>query len=667
MEQRQFFLRDILTVVFKHLKLIIALPLIVFAVVFVGNYVWPPTFESSAQVRLTRGREVSQADPTVTQAAQTINMIQMTVEDINSELNLIHSKDLLRSVVEELDLHKNGDFPYGDSLLTKPFELIKGAGGFVLGLLQLTGRPSAVDRAMDQLDERLVAEPVRDSYVIEIRCRMGSAALAQEVLDKVLTVYQERHIEVFQNDKSVPFFEQQVTRVEEKLRAAQAELQGFRKGKSISLMDTEKELLLEQYTDAKKVLSQLAETQSALEADSVDSNLISSLSSQTDSTVVREMQLRLLELLLERNRVVQSLGPKHPTVASLKEQLQRAQQDLIEAIASTKQITENKLNVAQARLEQLNETKAELEKLEQEVAILSDNYEYYSQKLEESRVADMLATESISNIKVVSSPAKPIEPIRPRRLLNLALALIGGAIAALAIAFFLDYLDHGLKTPEDVEYYAKVPLLASFFNKAGQPLDSREAERLAILLDTATGEGGSQILQVMNSVPGEGSDGVANGLADVFANDPEAPTLLVDFAGDVGRGRNARYGLTDVLLDQTDFDEVFASDGNLTVVGRGSHREYPSYLWSSERMQKFVQELRRRYKHIVFHVGPALQSHDALKLARYADGVILVIKADATRREVVSRALDLLKEAKVTGAVLTERTQKIPQAVYRRI
>ncbi len=79
--------------------------------------------------------------------------------------------------------------------------------------------------------------------------------------------------------------------------------------------------------------------------------------------------------------------------------------------------------------------------------------------------------------------------------------------------------------------------------------------------------------------------------------------------------------------------------------------------------------MRKRYRHIVFHVGPVLQSHDALQLAGYTDGIVVTIKSDATRREVVVRAKSVLKEVedKIVGAVMTQRRQTIPSAVYRRI
>jgi polysaccharide biosynthesis transport protein len=86
-------------------------------------------------------------------------------------------------------------------------------------------------------------------------------------------------------------------------------------------------------------------------------------------------------------------------------------------------------------------------------------------------------------------------------------------------------------------------------------------------------------------------------------------------------------------------------------------------------MRGLLTELRKQYQHVLIHVGPILQSQDALTVARHVDSILLVVKADATRREVVNRAMDSIRDArpKVIGAVLTERTQTIPNAVYRRI
>jgi Mrp family chromosome partitioning ATPase len=125
----------------------------------------------------------------------------------------------------------------------------------------------------------------------------------------------------------------------------------------------------------------------------------------------------------------------------------------------------------------------------------------------------------------------------------------------------------------------------------------------------------------------------------------------------------------DVLMDQAVLDDALISDGNLFVLGRGTQPEIPLYMWNSPRMASFIAELRERFHFVVFHLGSVLQTAETLRLARSVDGTVIVIRSDSTRREVVGRAIDMLREAKgkVFGAVLTERKQQIPQVIYRRI
>lgn len=676
MEQRQFYLRDILTVVFKHKRLIVVLPLFIIAVTFVGGYVWPPSFESEAKIRLTRGREVSQADPTVI-GGSSMNMIQMGPADINSEIELIHSHDLLMDVVNAkydeagqpsdngVELFNHPMFPYGDSILIQPYKALLKTIGEILILIGLKVDPKPDEEAIDILDRRLEVEPVSDSYVLRMKLRLGTADLANGVLEKIVETYQRKHIDLFSNQKSSPFFEKRLEDARAKLAEAQAKLQRFREENKISLLETEEGILLSQYSEDKKILTQLQETEQAISGKDIDSSLISSLSSQTDSTVVREMQLRLLELLLERTRVQQSLGPAHPTVQSIEQQVRGAQASLLEAIANTKAMTLKKIETSQARLEELNSTKAENEQKTKDVQIATQQFEFYSSKLEESRVGDQLATEKISSVKVLDNPTKPFEPARPRKVLNLILAAIGGVLLSLALAFLFDYMDYGLKTPEDVEFYTGVPTLASFFNTGGKPVDAKEAERLSVLLDTMV-PGESQVLQFTCSVPGEGSAQIAEAVANAYANDPTSRTLLIDLTGETTRGKRAAGGITDVLMGEASFDAIFTVEDVFTVVGRGAQPIGP-YLRRPENMNGLVEQLRKRYKYVIFHAGPALTTHEALRLAHYTDGVVVVVKSNATRRQIVARAIQMFEKGKVLGVVLAQRTQMIPSAVYRRI
>lgn len=671
MDQRQFFVRDILTVLFKRIKLIIFLPLLIFAVVFVGNYLWPPKYESSAKVRLVRGREVSQSDSTVTQSGQDMTMISLTVEDLNSEIELVHSRDLLQQVVQdpELDLTKTPDFPYGQSPLRAPFQATRAIVATVLDVLQIKKKPDPLELAMDQLSASLSVEPVRDSYVLQISCSLGTPQLAQKVLQKVVEVFKNRHIGVFSTPESSPFFAEKLTTTTAALKEKEAQMLATRQQLDVGAVDKEIELLNEQYTQNDRLLKQLADLETVVGGQDLETSYTALLAMETEATVVREIQLRLYELVLERDRVKQSLGENHPQVQSLNNQVSQAISDLKRAIDSVRQATNVRQENTKARLNEVNGVKTQFDALQREIDVLVEDFELYSQKYREATISEQLAKLNVSSIRDLSSATLPSNPVSPNRLMNLLLAIVGGFVLALGLAFFFEYLDHGLKTPEDVDHYVKLSPLATFFNRPGQALDAREAERLSLMLDTLTNkDSDAQVYEVTSAVAKEGTPEVSMALAKAFSNDPESRTLLIDFAGGMSQAKRAVTGLSDVLLEQARIEEVIDSSDNLVIIGRGSQTDCPAHLWGSDRMKQLMTTLKGRFKYIVFNTGPVLQSHDAIKLARHADGVIVAIKADATRREVVIRAAEMLKDANATilGAVLTERTQTIPKAVYRR-
>jgi uncharacterized protein involved in exopolysaccharide biosynthesis len=668
MDQRQIFLRDVLSVVFKRKFLIVFFLIAVFAVVFVGNYAWPPSYESTAKVRLMRGRETSQTNSTVLRTpGESVSMVQMTPEDLNSEIELIYSADVLAKVAAETGL--NQGIPTGGGPLQGLFRLASSALDQVQYLLALKARPDENQRAMLALKKAIRVTPIKESHVMEITCRMGDPASAQKILAAVLEAYKAKHIEVFSLPDTITFFQEQSGRVATELATAQAKLEKFRTENKLVSLEAENNLLLEQYTNAKKLLVQLKESESATQTlgeEITDQKTIETLARSTENPVVTELQLRMLELLLERSRMVQSLGPKHPEVLGVSKSIENAQAQLKDAIASTRSFTEQKMADLETRLATLNKLQAQVEELDREVKTKADAQDYYAQKVEESRVSDAMSKGSITNIKVISEPDLPANPVTPRKLLNLVLALFGGLAGGIALAFFLDYLDHGLKTPEDVEHFLKLKPLASFMRAGAAGISQKESARLATMIDVQRGDKPLKLLQVHSAVSGEDSYAVAKGLAESYAGQQEGKVLLVDLADEKSSGS----GFTNLAMEGGSPHEfIAAGDKGVFTLGRGTHAECPAFVWKSSDMTRLIDTLRTNYSHVVFHTPPVLQASDALNLSRISDGIIFVIMADKTRREVVERAVDMLSGAgnKVIGAVLTGRTQPIPSAIYKRI
>jgi len=108
---------------------------------------------------------------------------------------------------------------------------------------------------------------------------------------------------------------------------------------------------------------------------------------------------------------------------------------------------------------------------------------------------------------------------------------------------------------------------------------------------------------------------------------------------------------------------------NLWLLSAGASAVGSPSLLNSERLKERLKELRQEFNYVLID-APALNLHaDAITMARNADGVVIVLKADSTRRESALSALDSLRQAnvEVLGAVLNRRTFPIPGFLYCRL
>jgi hypothetical protein len=106
--------------------------------------------------------------------------------------------------------------------------------------------------------------------------------------------------------------------------------------------------------------------------------------------------------------------------------------------------------------------------------------------------------------------------------------------------------------------------------------------------------------------------------------------------------------------------------GNLWLVPEGARdsRSGPSASWNS-----FLAEVRREFEYSIVQGPVAGESDEATAVAQAADGIILVLSAERTRRATARRVKEALvaAHANILGAVLSDREFPIPDAIYRRL
>ena len=130
------------------------------------------------------------------------------------------------------------------------------------------------------------------------------------------------------------------------------------------------------------------------------------------------------------------------------------------------------------------------------------------------------------------------------------------------------------------------------------------------------------------------------------------------------------HGLSDALLDPSPMSG-FATQlsPNLWIVSCGSAVEKAEGLLTSSRMQARLSELRSIFKYVLVDASAMNVSREAVVLGTASDGVILILKANSSRKETARGAVRELQAAKVRvlGAVLNQRTFPIPQSIYSKL
>ena len=161
---------------------------------------------------------------------------------------------------------------------------------------------------------------------------------------------------------------------------------------------------------------------------------------------------------------------------------------------------------------------------------------------------------------------------------------------------------------------------------------------------------------------GEGKSVTLANLAVTLAQS-EHQTLIVD--ADLRRpsqgslwGLSDGEGLTSMLLDEAALQspqiQSTTVDG-LAVLTSGPLPPNPADVLASQRMDAVIARLSEMAEYILFDVPPVLAVSDAAILGRKLAGVLLVVKAGASRRDHTARARDQLERvgAHLIGAVLT--------------
>jgi polysaccharide biosynthesis transport protein len=442
-----------------------------------------------------------------------------------------------------------------------------------------------------------------------------------------------------------------------------------------------------------------------------------------NNPLTTQLRGNIATLETEKGRLLSIYTVDHPRIQELNQQIGEARKALNGEINNVVRGIESSYTASRAREDALEaegkrqqdlalglkQVGVDYAVLNEEVTVSRGLYESVLKRLNETNVGNDLAA---ANIAIMQRAEMPLMPSSPKTLLILAVSAILGLLLAVGYAFFIEYMDVAVNTPQGVwaavslatlgvvpqlgslqqrsrlmlPLYAKTKRhesaekpdqslpkeLVVVRNRLSMIAESYRTIRTALLLSQA--EHPPKVIVLTSPSPGDGKTMTSVNLAIALAQSGQR-VLLID--SDLRKGRchklvnvENHHGLTNVLTGHASLQESIQQTaiGNFYLLPRGALPPNPADLLMSQRMSELLRELRESFDFILIDSPPVIAVSDATIVSSLCDGVLLVFHGQQTTTPRARRALERLESigAPIIGVVLNGVDMRNPDYVdYR--
>ena len=363
-----------------------------------------------------------------------------------------------------------------------------------------------------------------------------------------------------------------------------------------------------------------------------EQELLNSMPQVVNSDFIKTLKQQAAQLAAERARLLAKYTKQHPYVISVQNQL-----EAVNAQISTE-----------------------------------------TRRLVQSIKIELSGQFSGNNIRIIDAAVVPDKPVRPRKLLNLAIGLAGGFLLGLVLVFILEFLDQSVKSGEDLEEKLALPFLGvipyeklkkkeseyAFLLKEGNFLQAENVRNVRTMLDFALAGTRNAPILITSSLQGEGKSHLSSNLA-VAISQTGKRVLLVD--GDFRRSRVHRVFK---LSTEKGFSNIWDADpkkadyeanvqpvkdvANLFVMTSGQRPPNPAELLNTPKLADFIDWAAKHYDQVIVDCPALLPVSDTLLWGKCIPRAVFVIKYGQTNAKLARLALDKLQKAgvKILGAVI---------------
>jgi len=665
----------------------------------------PPTY--TAQVRVLFGNPKAQF---VQQQSLLAAEAPIDTTQLESQMQILKSKALATSVINQLKLVDDPDFKDSGRSVRSVWQRIRGWFGGMP-----PDRQMSQDRQMDEIatafDDRLSAVRLGFSSVIEISFSASSAERAAEIANAIANAYivDQLNAKFDASRAATAWLQDRLTELGRQALTAERALNAFKSQNNIvaaggKLMDEQQvtELnsrLVAARAQTSEALARLNQLETILASNSADSASIGSLdasgSEALSNPIINNLRQQYLENARREVEYSGRLGKDHLAVVNLRTQMRGIRASILDEVRRLAETSRSDFEVAKQRQEEIekqlalavsqsrttNSAEPAMRELETSAKGYRNLYETFLQRYMGSVQQESFP---ISEARVISPAAPPVNKSKPKTGMIVALGIFGGIALGIALGFLRDIMDRVFRTSAQVEStlnlscLSMVPLLKDTKQKKPPPLAAVQGDRelaqrtlsrssgmywaatamplsrfaesirsIKLAIDLNPTKTSNKIVGITSALPNEGKSTIAASLAQLIAHagkrviivdcDLRNPSLSANLAP------NATAGIIDVLSGARSLEEAIWRDPRTNLAFLPSAKKTPlfhtSEILSSEQTGKLFDKLRASYDYVIVDLPPLAPIVDVRATTPLIDCFILVVEWGRTRTDVVQHAL----------------------------
>lgn len=552
------------------------------------------------------------------------------------------------------------------------------------------------------LRQHLSLEPVVETQLVKVVFEYPDPELAALMANTLAEAYMDQNLQrsFKATQEAMRFLQDEAEKFRSRKEMAEGEVQAFRSKHDLMGLN-------EQFDVTSETLSRLQTAWSEAHTERIQVEAtyqrMRSLSQQADwrdlathlsvqSPVLRDLLGRYEVLEQEQARLGARYKAAHPEMVRVQtemtsvagqirgevDELVGAKRAEFEMVSNREAALQRELDSLKSEVEALDAKLVELRFLEEAAERDDSFYKSLDLRLSEVDISQVLRA---NNVQFVDTAIAGDVPVRPKLAVNLAMALVFGLFGGCAMAFFMEYLDNTVKSREDIEHLVGVPMLGVVPMIPAEDLGSlpREVDR-HIFVHARPRSNAAECLRsirtnvlfrtpqrkfrtllITSAAPREGKSFISSNLSTIIAM-TGSRVLLID--ADLRRpsmhkrfGLSNDMGLSNLLSGEVSLEAVMQETHvkGLDVVPAGPIPPNPGELLGGGRMQRIINSVRN-YDMVIVDSPPVNVVADPRVLSSIVDGVVLVVEANRTSRNLVMQASMHLQEMKanVLGAVVNK-------------